>query len=205
MSIVFYSAPWSSSSPVEVALHELDVPHETVRFDLSKGDQKKPEFLALNPNGKVPTLVVDGTPMFEALAIQIWLGERYGVEKGLWPAATDPARLAAVSWCSWGYVSYAMRLGLLAYATSERLPECRNKAQEAVARKELDGMLAILEERLGQQKYMLGAKFSLVDHVVASVIGYGVHVGAGVDAFPRVKAWLQEFQARPASRAVLQG
>ena len=61
-------------------------PYEEVRDDLHAGDQKKPEFLALNPNGKVPLLVIDGTPVFESVAIQIALGERHGVAKGLWPA-----------------------------------------------------------------------------------------------------------------------
>jgi len=76
MSIVFYSAPMSSASPVESALAELGVPHEKVSFDLSATRHKQPAFLKLNPNGKVPTLVVDGTPMFEALAIMQWLGDR---------------------------------------------------------------------------------------------------------------------------------
>lgn len=63
MSITFYSALMSSATPVTWALAELQVPHESVKLDLSKGDQKKPEFLALNPNGKVPTL-----PRVRALA-----------------------------------------------------------------------------------------------------------------------------------------
>ena len=110
MSLTFYFAPQSSASPVACALAELDVEHERVRLDLKAKDQKKPGFLALNPNGKVPTLVVDGTPMFEALAIMLFLGERFGVERGLWPAAKDPARLAALSWCAWRVDSlYASR------------------------------------------------------------------------------------------------
>lgn len=95
MSIVFYTATWSSAAPVAYALAELGVPHEQVTLDLEAGDQRKPEFLALNPNGKVPTLVVDGTPMFEGLAIVLWLGDRYGVERGQWPHADAPARFEA--------------------------------------------------------------------------------------------------------------
>jgi glutathione S-transferase len=205
MSLVFYTAPWSSASPVACALAELNVPHEKVTFDLSNGETRTPEFLAINPNGKVPTLVVDGTPMFEALAILLWLGERYGVDKGLWPDAKDAARVQALSWCTWSYVTYAATLGLLAYATTEKLsPEVKNPAQEAIARKELDRLLGLLEERLGRQKYMLGAKYSLVDLVVGSVIGYGVFVGSKVDAHPHVKAWLEDFQSRPSSKAMSQ-
>jgi GST-like protein len=198
MSLVFYFAPRSSASPVACALAELNVEHERVRLDIKAGDQKKPDFLALNPNGKVPTLVVDGTPMFEALAILLFLGERYGVERGLWPAAKDPARLAALSWCAWAYVSYAGQLGLLAYATSEYVsPEVHNPAQAALARKELNRLLDVLEGRLGQQQFLLGASYSLADLVVASVVGYGVWVGQSVEGHPRVKAWLEAFQSRP--------
>jgi glutathione S-transferase len=95
MSITFYAAPQSSASPVACALRELAVPHERINLNLAAGDQRKPEYLALNPNGKVPLLVVNGTPMFEAIAIMQWLGDKYGVEKGLWPSADSPARLEA--------------------------------------------------------------------------------------------------------------
>jgi GST-like protein len=205
MSIVFYYAPWSSASPVASALAELGVPHERITFDLAKGDQKKPEFLALNPNGKVPTLVVDGTPMFEAVAIMIWLGERFGVQKKLWPAPGTPEHLQALSWSAWAYVSFAGALGLLAVATSERVGKAlHNPAQAEFARNNLSGMLDVLEARLTKQKHLLGADYSLVDLIVASVIGYGVHVGQPVDAHPHVKAWLEPFQKRESYQLTVQ-
>ena len=205
MSIVFYTAPRSSASPVASALAELNVPHEAVTFELAAGKQKKPEFLALNPNGKVPTLVVDGTPMFEALAILIWLGEHYGPERGLWPREGDARRLAAVSWCTWSYVTYVASLSLLFFSSNEYASrELHNPALAALARKQLEGHLRILEERLGQQKYMLGADYSLVDLVVASVVGYGVSLGMPVDGFSRGQAWLAEFQSRASFKSVLQ-
>jgi glutathione S-transferase len=206
MSIVFYYAPFSSASPVASALAELAVPHERVILDLQAGQTRRPEFLALNPNGKVPTLVVDGTPMFEALAILLWLGERHGTERGLWPAASSPSRLEAMSWCTWAYVTYAPQLALLAYATSDRLgPEVHNPAQAALARQELGRLLGLLDARLARQKHMLGDAYSLVDLVVASVIGYGVMAGAAVDAHPHVKAWLEGFQSREAYKVGMSG
>jgi len=206
MSIVFYHAPFSSASPVASTLAELGVPHERVTLDLKAGQTRRPEFLALNPNGKVPTLVVDGTPMFEALAIMLWLGERHGVERGLWPAASSPARLEAMSWCTWAYVTYGSQLGLLAYATSDRFAaEVHNPAQAALARQELGRLLGILEARLTRQQHLLGETYTLVDLVVASVIGYGVMVGAVVDAHPRVKAWLERFQSRDSYKAGMGG
>jgi glutathione S-transferase len=86
MSLVFYYSPFSSAVTVHWALEELKVPYEKVRIDLQKRDQDKPEFLAKNPNGKVPLLVHDGTPIFESVAILIHLGETFGVERRLFPA-----------------------------------------------------------------------------------------------------------------------
>jgi GST-like protein len=205
MSIVFYYAPFSSASPVASALAELGVPHERVTFDLAQGDQKKPAFLALNPNGKVPTLVVDGTPMFEAVAIMLWLGERFGVQKKLWPEAGSPERLQAFSWSAWAYVSYASALTLLATATSERFSkDMHNPTQAELARTNLTGMLDVLEARLAKQPHLIGADYSLADLIVASVIGYGVRVGQLVDAHPHVKAWLQAYQERDSYQSTLQ-
>ena len=85
MSLVVHYAPMTSATRVLWALEELGVPYEKVRLDLAAGDQRKPEYLALNPNGKVPLLVHDGEPIFESLAILLHLGETFGVVRGLDP------------------------------------------------------------------------------------------------------------------------
>lgn len=202
MSIVFYSAVMSSATPVARALAELEVPHQEVRLDLQALDQKKPEFLALNPNGKVPTLVVDGTAMFEAVAIMQWLGDRFGVHKGLWPAADSPERMTAMAWSTWAYVSYGTMVVLLQRTTSDRLgPEYHNQAQAEFARKELQHLLAFIEARLAKQPFMLGESYSLVDLIVAGVVAYGSYFGTPFDAVPHVRVWLERCMARPAFRA----
>jgi GST-like protein len=201
MSITFYTAYWSSASPVACALGELKVPHERVTFDLAQAKHKSPEFLALNPNGKVPTLVADGAPMFEALAILIWLGERYGVKAGLWPSAESAERMQALSWCTWSYVSFGTLLSRLIYVSSPRIPaDQHNAAAAAAAKKELAHSLDLLEARLTQHAHILGKDYSLADLVVASVVGYGVIVGNTVDNHPHVKAWLERFEARDCFR-----
>ena len=196
-SIVLYWHPMSSATPVACALAELRVPHQRVKVDIKAGEQRKPEYLALNPNGKVPTLTVDGAPMFEALAIQLWLAEEYGVAKGLWPAAGTPERLQAMSWCTWAYVTYGAVLVRLQLATlgDEAL---RSAAHADAARDGLDGLLRLLDERLAVQPWMLGAAYSMADLLVASVIGYSVFIGAPVARHAHVRAWLGKVQARPA-------
>ena len=196
MSIVLYWHPMSSATPIASALVELGIPHERVTLDLKAGDQRRPEFLALNPNGKVPTMVVDGNPMFETLAIHFWLAGKYGVERGLWPKEGTPEHMQALSWATWAYVTYGTLLVRLHVATQgdEAL---RSEVHAAAARGGLDQLLALLDARLAAQPWMLGADYSLVDLIVGSVLGYSVYVGAPVAAHPHVQAWLERVQARP--------
>lgn len=202
MSIIFYNAPFSSALPVACTLNELGVPHERVQIDLASGAQKKPEFLALNPNGKVPTLVADGTPMFEALAIVQWLGERFGVDRRLWPAAAAPARMTALAWTTWGYVTFGTALQRLTFATSERVPaELHHPAQAAHAQQELQQLLGMLDARLASQPHMLGVDYSLVDLLLANMIRYATLCGVPIAAHRQVNAWLVRCHARPALSA----
>jgi GST-like protein len=180
------------------------VPHERVLVDLKAKEQKRPDFLKLNPNGKVPTLVVDGTPMFEALAINIWLGERFGIDKQLWPAPGTHAAGEALSWSAWAYVTYGSTATRLFHASGRWHGEgFQNAAQREVATADIAELLRILDERLTGRAFMLGASFTLVDLVVASAVGYSCAGGVSVAEFPRVKAWLENCQARPAARAAL--
>ncbi|MDC6168890.1 glutathione S-transferase family protein [Paucibacter sp. XJ19-41] len=197
MSIVLYWHPMSSATPVACALAELGLPHERVKIDIRAGEQHRPDYLALNPNGKVPTLTVDGAPMFEALAIQLWLGETYGVERGLWPAAGTPERLEALSWCAWAYVSYGAVLVRLQLATMGK-EALRSGPHADEARAGLNELLALLDARLARQPWMLGAEYSMVDLLVGSVIGYSVYIGAPVAGHAHVQQWLDRVQARPA-------
>ncbi len=113
----------SSATPIACALAELGVPHERVKIDITTGEQRRPDYLALNPNGKAPTLTVDGAPMFEALAIEMWLGQTYGVESGLWPADGTPLHLQAMAWSTWAYVSYGIGAPMAAHPTMLAWPQ----------------------------------------------------------------------------------
>jgi GST-like protein len=200
MSIVFYWHPMSSATPIASALAELGVPHERVKIDIHAGEQRRPEFLLLNPNGKVPTLTVDGAPMFEALAIHLWLAENHGVACSLWPQAGTPERLQAMSWCTWAYVSYGAVLSRLWLATQGDAV-LRSEAHAAAAHDGLDPLLAVLDARLAEQPWMLGADYSLVDLVVGSVLGYSEYLKAPVHKHGHVSAWLARVQARPAMQS----
>src|SRR5437868_6417543 len=86
MSLIFYFAPQSTATLTDLVLEELGVPHDRKKVDLKAGDAKKPEYVKVNPNAKVPAIVHDGVPIFESAAITMYLGEMFGVDKKLYPA-----------------------------------------------------------------------------------------------------------------------
>ena len=95
--VCLHYSPGAASLLVHWLLIELDVPHELKRVDLASGEQKHPEYLALNPNGVVPTLVIDGKPMQEAAAMALLLADAHP-HAGLAPAPGDPQRAAYYQW-----------------------------------------------------------------------------------------------------------
>jgi glutathione S-transferase len=84
MSLTFYFAPMSTASITEAVLAELDIPFELVTLNISVGDTRKPEFLKINPNGRVPAIVHEGVAIWESSAITMYLGEVFGVDKKLY-------------------------------------------------------------------------------------------------------------------------
>jgi GST-like protein len=201
MSITFYYNPMSSASRVHLSLDELGIPYDKVLIDLQAKDQKKPEFLALNPNGKIPTIVFDGQPMFETIAIQIYLGERFGVERGLWPALGSREHMQALTWLCWHQVSLAVPLFTYLHQVSAP-PEQRNNQQIEANLAEAQQMLTILDARLGDRGNIVHDKWTLVDTDVASTLGWALHT-AKIDAskWRHLTAWLGRFQERPVVRA----
>ena len=97
MTMQLYYAPGSASFMVHWLLIELDLPYELRLVDFASRAQKTPEYLALNPNGVVPTLVVDGKPQHEAAALALWLAETHP-QAGFAPPVADPRRLDFLQW-----------------------------------------------------------------------------------------------------------
>ncbi len=200
MAITFYYAPQSAASRIHWALEELGVPYEKVKLDLKAGDQKKPEYLKLNPNGKVPTLVDDGVTLFESLAIVLHLGTKYGVDKGLWPALGTPEHAQALVWTTWGTVSLMGVAQRLLLNTSSFIPaELHHAGQAERARTEFEGLLGVLEAQLAGKTYALGDSFSLVDVANGSFLGWLSHVlPLDLSPWPSVRAWVGRSVDRPA-------
>lgn len=94
---VLHYSPGSASLVVHWLLLELDVPHALVRVDTEAGAHKRPAYLALNPNGVVPTLVIDGVPQYESSALAMHLADAFP-RAGLAPVPGDPRRMDYLQW-----------------------------------------------------------------------------------------------------------
>lgn len=204
MSIQFHYSPMSSATRVHWALEELGIPYEKIRVDLAKGDQKTPEFLALNPNGKIPVLVVDGTPMFESLAQLIYLADTFGQEKGLYPPP-GAARAEVLKWTCWGSVSLYEALVRLLRNTSDRFPpEEKNAATAEGAKKEIAGYLAILDAHLAGKEWIAGS-FSIADVAVGAFMPMLARLGVDTGRFENLTAWSGRCMQRPALGRAMMG
>lgn len=196
MSLVFYYAPMSTAVVTHWILEELGIPYEKKKIDFQK-DTKSPEFLKLNPNGAVPVIVHDGTPIFESAAISIYLGETFGVEKGLFPAA-GPQRGAATAWIVWTNVTLGGAIARHQLATSERVPEeQRNAKAGEVARGDVDRLFGILDGALAGKQWILGDKFSIVDAHLGAFVGYAGMIGFDPKKFANLGPWLERATSRP--------
>ncbi|MDI1442849.1 glutathione S-transferase family protein [Polyangium sp. 6x1] len=207
MAITFYFSPYSSAVRIHWALEELGIPYDGVRVDLKAGDQKKPDFLKLNPNGKVPTIVDDGVPYFESAAINIHLGQKYGVEKGLWPKAGTHAHGRAMSWTVWAAASLLNAGTRVMYNTSKEIPDDqKNAAQAESARKEFEGLLGLLDAELADKPYLTGDTFTLADAVIAADLWwYQMVIVSDLSPWPKLGAWVGRCMERPAFKRVSTG
>ena len=198
MSLTFYYAPHSSASPVHWTLEELGVPYEKVQLDYRAGDLKKPEFLKLNPNAKVPVLVHDGVAIFESAAIQLYLGELFGVAKGLYPAP-GPKRGEVMKWIIWTNVTLGEAMSRLGRNVGEWAPaDERNAKAGATAKADILGLLQIVENTLQGRPYLTGETFTLADLHLASWIDYVRMMQIDLTPYPMLAEWCSRCTSRPA-------
>lgn len=163
MTLQLYFAPGSSSLAPLVALEELDIPYVGHRLDLAAGDQLRPDYLKVNPRGRVPTLVVDGQPVTEVLAILTYLAHRYPHSE-LLPLA-DPLKLAkayeVMSWfASTVHVAFAQIARPERYADDEAVKAALATPGEARFARTLADIERLAQ---GQGSWLLGEAFSAVD------------------------------------------
>lgn len=173
---------------------ELGVPYEHIILDPTKGENKTPEYLKLNPMGKVPTIVDDGFALFESAAICEYLATKHG--------KLIPKHGTTEYWLckQWTY-----------FAVSNVEPQCSRlyaaqyflepgEVTEGVKKLALDVLprfLKPLDDRLGGGKFVLGSEFSFTDVLLGTMLG-SISWSPILNDYPNVKNYLERLQSRPA-------
>jgi glutathione S-transferase len=196
MSLTFYFAPQSTASITTLVLEELGTPCERVKLDIKKGETKEPEFLKINPNGRVPTIVHDGVAIWESAAITIYLGEMFGEKAKLWPAA-GPKRGEAMKWVVWANVSLGEAVYRWARNTMWAPEEERNAKAAATASTDIAGLLRVLDEALDGRNFLVG-DYTLADTHVNSLVDWLRHMKIDMSGLNRLSAWGKRCSDRPA-------
>ena len=188
-------------NPMKVALflEEAGLPYEPVPVDTRKGEQHTAAYTAINPNAKCPALVDGEATVFDSNAILLYLAEKTGQ---FLPDNTPAARGQMLSWMM------LVASGIGPY--SGQLVHFRNFAPEpkayAVNRYDFEAWRHwnLIEAQLGQHRFMLGERYTLVDMAVwgwARILPFVLGADAW-DKLPHLKRWLDEVNARPAAQRV---
>jgi len=201
MPIKLYDAvPSSNSDRVKFVLNEKGLAYERVTLDLSKKEQKRPEFLKLNPYGKVPVIDDDGKVLFESCIINEYLDEKYS-NPSLMPK--DPylrGRGRVLVDYALNYIHepyWALRTEMMKKEAD------RNKTVLEEKRQTLRNLLQYLEDALGDKSYFLG-DVSLTDFdVLPRFLRMESYGALPTPSLPRLNAWLERMKGRPSVKASL--
>jgi len=188
-----YHFPSPNPQKVTFALLELGLDCEKIPVDVAKRENKRPEFLAVNPAGRVPVLVDDGVKLTESHAMLAYLGDKTG---RLWPASPG-GRAEALQWLFYlsqhvmpaaGQVALRIRAKVLGIPVDEAVVAQGEQAMRAA--------LLVVESHLANHKWLLGGEFSLVDCAWCPILNVVDKAGFDLAGFPRVKAYLDACRAR---------
>ena len=180
--LALYFVPGSSSMAVHIALQEIGVPFEARPISFARSEQRTPEFLVLNPEGKVPTLLIDGHPLTEVAAILFYLAKRFP-DAALLPRDDIEADAQAISWMS--------------FIASTLHPARRQGLEYA------EGVYRIADRRLGEG-WALG-RYSIVDiHLFRLYWRLAKSLRPAPEMFPNLTAHYARMMERPAVQRTIE-
>jgi glutathione S-transferase len=185
---------------VRVVLAEKDLEYEKVFVDLRKQEQKSPDFLRLNPYGKVPVLIDEEEVMYESTVINEYLEDEYPIPRLMPEDSGGRARVRLLEdYCDNSFIpSTTTLLAQLRKTEGERDPQRVEQAREDLRRG-----LYFLSDRLGGQEYLVGKEFTLADAAFAPRIMVIGRLGVELEpALSNVQAWIERIRARPSVRAL---
>jgi glutathione S-transferase len=177
---------------------ELGVEFEQV--PVPSGEPRPPDFLAINPNGRVPAMVDGDLVLFESMAINWYLAKKAG-------GPLAPASLAeeaeTLKWCFWA-VNECETAANAVLRHRFLLPEgSRDETVAEKAASDLEKPLAVFDRALAGKDYLVGDRFTIADLCVANVLSWAKAGRIGLESHPNVQRWLRACLKRPAQKAAL--
>ena len=194
--VKLYGSSMSRAGRSLWALEEAGVKFEQVTV----GETRKPEFLRINPNGHVPTLDDNGTIIWESMAINLYVAEKYG-KAPLWPSSVE-GHGACYQWSLWSMTEVETPMIDI---FQHRIMLAADKRDEKVALagiEKLKAPLKVLDDHLQKSEYLLGKEFTIADLNVASVLSIAQFIQLDLSPTPTAQKWLQKCLERPANQRV---
>jgi glutathione S-transferase len=194
MKLYYFPSP--NPQKVKFALLELGLESEIVPVDLTKSEQRKPEFLAINPFGRVPVLTDGDLTLWDSHAIVAYLGDKTGK---LWPASAS-GRADALRWLFFlsGHISPPTTDLAFNRVASKLLGFPADEAAIARGEKALPDVIGIVEGQLTKGNWLMGDGFTLVDCAYGPVLNVLEKANFSFGQFPKVRAYLDAIRSRPA-------
>lgn len=196
MSIVLYGSPSTASLVVHWLLIELDLPHQLHQLDFAKREQKSPTYLQINPQGRVPTLVIDGQVLTEAAAIILHLADLYP-RAGLAPAPGSPERARFYRWAFFCANTLQPAYRDWFYPEEPAGPE-HVEAAKAQARNDIEAAWQHVADHLQVHgPFLLGEQRCVVDFLLTMLMRWSRNMPRPTDSWPVLQAYAQRMKALP--------
>lgn len=175
-------------------LNEVDADFEYVSVNLLAGEHKRPEFLRINPAGRVPVLVDGDQIIPESAAIVLYLADKYP-EKALLPVDLKE-RAQVYRWTLFAVTELEQPLWRMTRHSFLYPPDKRSPADIALAREDFATMAEVLDKHLEGREFIVGDRLTVADCVTVYLIDWANEAHL-LDAFPRLQAYLERLYARP--------
>ena len=191
-----YYAPGAASLAVHWLLIDLGIPFEAVRLDLGAGQHKHPDYLKLNPNGLVPTLVIEGTPVYECAALLLLLAERHP-QAALAPAPGSVARLAYLQWMT--HLSNTVQAAFRGWFHPEEvLGEHAAPGVREFSRVQIEGAWGRIDAQLSASGgYIAGPSPSAADFLATMLVRWSRNMPKPGTEWPAIREYVARMKARP--------
>jgi len=178
---------------------ELGLDYEHLPIEIGEAGAKSPEFLELNPNGRLPCIVDDDFVLFESLAITLYLAKKHSNGK-LYPGRLED-EAKAWQWTMWALTEVDRGVNIWSLHAIRLPVDERDAAKRDEALKVVAAPFRVLDAAVAKQTYLLGDEFTVADLNVAAVISRAIEMD--LSAVPNLKAWLARCLARPAAQKAL--